>query len=136
MRQSTVEYVNDDYDVELVVREATTADAFRKGALARKFATELGINLGEAGGVKGIELMRVHVATRFLPECISATVEVKNRDKEKTQLKLDLTVDDFLALPEALVMLWQEAMYALNPHWFPKRADESGEAKQPEIDSG
>ena len=37
------------------------------------------------------------------------------------------TFDQFVALPEVLAIQWEEAVYALNPHWLPQADDEKKE---------
>ena len=72
-------------------------------------------------------------AFRALPDCLGATVEIRNLDESKQSLSAELSFDEFLDLPEALIQMWQEATYAVNPHWLPRlrEEDESGEAPEP-----
>lgn len=42
-----------------------------------------------------------------------------------------ISFEDFLELPETLVIDWENAVYELNPHWQSAQANEQGEKKQP-----
>ena len=134
MRERTVVYKDDDYDVEIVVRQAALSAGFRRTALqSREMA-----RLKEKDKVEGAEGYLVQwAAFRTLPDCLCASVEVRNLDKEKTQLSSEMDLDQFLSLPEALVIVWEQAVYECNPHWMPipKEEEKSGEVPEPDDSS-
>lgn len=45
--------------------------------------------------------------------CVCSVAEVENLDP-------DISIDDFLELPDELVLLWEDAAYRANPHWLPQ----------------
>jgi len=47
----------------------------------------------------------------------------------------DFTLEDLMALPDALVQLWYAACMTLNPQWAPEVPDVLGGSKQPETTS-
>ena len=125
MRTRTVVYKDDDYDVELEVCQVSLVQGFRRIALhSRELA-----RLKERG--QEADLMVQWVAIRSLPDCLACT-NIKNLSKDKKQLPTELSLDEFLALPEALVIVWEQAVYECNPHWLPQRKEpEQGEAQEP-----
>ena len=131
MRQHTVVYKDDDYDVEIEVRQTSLSGSYRRVALqSRELAQSK-----ERGNAKGPEdYFTQWVGWRTLPSCLGATVEIRNLDKAKTQLPSEMNLDEFLALPEALVIVWERAVYECNPHWMPvsEEEEESGEAPEPD----
>jgi len=129
MRERTVVYKDDDYDVEIVVRQASVEDSFRRMSLHSREKARLTGREGEE-----FYLPLRWTALRTYPELVSCTAEIKNLDADKKQLSSDLSLDDFLQLPEALVFTWEGATYECNPHLMPQRVqeeDKSGEAEGP-----
>lgn len=51
------------------------------------------------------------------PDLVSATVEAEG-------IPWPLDFETFLGLPDQLVAAWEGAVYALNPHWLPKAAEQ------------
>lgn len=52
-----------------------------------------------------------------------------------------ISFEDFLALPEQVVIPWEDAVYRLNPHWRPdnqtsEEKKESQMTSTPELDNG
>ncbi|NIO10535.1 MAG: hypothetical protein GTO40_22015, partial [Deltaproteobacteria bacterium] len=48
-------------------------------------------------------------------------IEVEVEDEVKVKRPVyDLTFEEWLELPDALVISWENAVYELNPHWLPK----------------
>ena len=134
MRTRTVVYKDDSYDVEIDVRQAALGGGFRRTALrSRELAQSKKRDAPE--GPEGY--LAQWVAFRTLPDCLGATAEIRNLDKEKEQLSSEMNLEEFLALPEALVIVWEQAVYECNPHWMPlpKEEEESGEAPEPDDNS-
>lgn len=134
MRESKVEYSDDSYDVTITVRQASLSDAFKKYALAAKQEAEIQRRDDEGDPVD----FRVRwAARRTLPDLYGATVEIINAKGAKLKLPEEMGIDDFMQLPEALIILWERATYGVNPHWMPRRKDdESGEESEPDKNSG
>jgi hypothetical protein len=133
MRERTVIYKDDSYDVEIVVRQATLRQSFVRTKMYSREKAQMKARDAE---VQSDPLM-MWTAFRALPDCLGATVEIRNLDKEKQQLSTELSFDEFLELPDALIIMWQEAAYECNPHWVGKteKEDESGEAEGPSDNS-
>ena len=129
MRERTLVYKDDDYDVEIVVRQASYGDGFRRYAIISREQARW--KEQEEGGLA--DWNRHWAAFRVLPAFTCATVKIKNLDPEKQQLVSEMDLDVLLDLPEALVILWEKAVFECNPHWVPTPAveDESGEAQEP-----
>ncbi len=118
MREATVEYHDDDYNVQLVVVQCSLERGFRRSALQAENAVFLKKRESEGGA---IEFQERYVAFHTHPECIAATKEIHNLDGAAMQFPdTTITLEDFLKLPEALIVLWEKAVYALNPHWVPE----------------
>jgi hypothetical protein len=56
------------------------------------------------------------------PDLVAAakSIEIDGLDGE-------ITFEQFAALPEALVLQWEQAVYELNPHWLPQETTEKKE---------
>ena len=135
MRTRTVAYKDDGYDVELVVRQMSLGGGFRRLALRSREAARFKERFKEPGEDAANYLQLHWVAHFMLPACLGAT-EIKNLDADKIQVLDEMDLDDFLALPEAMVILWENAVYECNPHWMPRmKEDEQGEAREPGDDS-
>lgn len=144
MRKQVVTYQDDEYDVLITVRAARVKDGIRRSLIINE---QLGTNLGEevdrlaavakkveeekkkkeeetptvtvpplGPGELGIRLLRMYT----YPACVCSVDKVENLDPKKEQLSADISVEDFLELPDALVFIWEEAAYELNPHWVPR----------------
>ena len=133
MKESIVQYSDDNYDVTITVRQASLAAAFKSYALRAKGEAE--ILKREKGGM--IDIYVRHTARRTFPELYGATVEIINGEDANLKLPDEMGLDEFLQLPEALIILWERATYETNPQWMPQRkADESGEVSEPVKNSG
>lgn len=117
---TTVEYIDadmgGDYDLVLEVQQANVL----LGADYHQLCSEMRDQYpapeegDERFAAKQMEwVVRV---TRY-PACITALVDVKSKGK-KTVSK-DMSVDDFLQLPQVLMEVWYEATLKVNPQWSP-----------------
>lgn len=106
MRQEVVDYKDDTYDVLITVRAARVIDGIRRTCIMAE-------QIGEP------------VEAYLYPTCICSVDSIENRDPGKKQLSQYLTAEEFLELPEALVILWEEAAYRANPHWEPRLAPQT-----------
>jgi len=130
VRERTVVYRDDDYDVEFVVRQATTSDGIKRQAL---MAEQWKAMPREA---RARTLVETWMPIRCYPSLMVATITVKNADGAKTKLAVPLPYAEFLELPDALVTLWQGAVFEVNPHWVPEliapKEEKQGEAPEPD----
>lgn len=101
MKTEEVRFEDEDLglDVRLVVSQATVLMGMKRSRIKRE-----GLNAKEEDLDR--HLLRVYT----FPDLIAATVEIEG---------LDLDFEVFLALPDTLVALWEEAVYRLNSHWLP-----------------
>lgn len=132
MRESKVEYSDDDYDVVITVRQASMKSSIKRQVLRGKQAALL--EQREKEGEPAPFHYRYY-ALQTLPQLFGSTVEIVNAKGAKLKLPDEMGIDEFMELPEALVALWEEAALGVNPHWLPKD-DESGEESEPGKGSG
>lgn len=134
MRESKVEYSDDSYDVVITVRQTSLAASFKRQALYVKQAAEI-LKKEKEGGT--VSIYERYAALRTLPELYGATVEIVNAKDAKLKLPEEMGLDDFVQLPEALIILWERATYEVNPQWMTRQVDdESGEESEPDKNSG
>lgn len=123
-----IEYKNDEYDVKLSVRQATVLDGINRSALVSRMFIEIPHD-DEASEV---ERYRRVLLLQTYPACLTATDIESNGTKELTS---NITPEEFLTLPDALVKQWEDTVFRLNPHWVFRRPttaeDISGEASEP-----
>jgi len=125
MKTQIIEYRDDEYDVVITVKQATLADGLRRQAKIAEMVETL--KKEEAQG-ETRSLIERFAILRLFPECTIGTANIENRDANKKQLSTEMSIADFLELPEALVVMWQTAIYACNPQWILKM---EGEAQEP-----
>lgn len=96
-----VEYQDDELNVRLVV---TRVD-IRAGMIRTRLQLQAD---AEPSNDQDVQLLK-----RFTyPDLIAATTEASG-------IPWPLSFDDYLHLPERLGLLWERAVYDLNPHWVP-----------------
>ena len=117
MKQGLVEYKDDDYHVKITVVQCSLAQGFRRNAAHAINAAKMKVRETE-GKAPGFQ--ERYVAFRTHPELVGATTEVQNLEDTKVQLPVEPTLEEFLELPEALILAWERVVYTLNPHWIPE----------------
>lgn len=115
-----IRYIDDEYDVTLVVHKASVQDGIERVVLhdleVDKLSTES--DPGDTPGELIRRAMTQLTRVRHYPDSVTATSEIVNNDPTKPRrIDLPLTVEDYMALPEALTELWLNETYRLNPHW-------------------
>ena len=110
MKQREIVYQEDEWDVHLVVTEATVLHGIVR--------TRLRI---EGRGVEDRDLDSRLLLMYTYPDLIAATVSAEG-------VSWPLEFDDFLALPERLVIQWEQAVYELNAHWLPSAITDEGDS--------
>ena len=134
MRESKVEYSDDDYDVVITVRQSSMASSFKRQVIRGKQAALLEKRQEEG---EAVPPHYHYYALRTLPELFGSAVEIVNAKDAKLKLPDEMDIDEFMELPEALVILWEQATYGVNPHWMATpEDDESGEESEPDKSSG
>ncbi len=153
MRRRTIDYQDDEYDVVVVLGRASVLQGAQRAVI-------LGLQYARFRTVSEddpISLEERAVATITYPACLSCIVSIENREPKKSKLadgvieekpkkavvrkKLveDISLADFLMLPDALVQQWERYAYELNPQWVPQgeaQGDEEGEVKESSSSSG
>lgn len=129
MKEETIEYKNDKLNVVLTVRQATVMDGMNRSVLLAKMYGDT----PDIDSLSDVERLRRMLLVRTYPACLAVT-SVINRGEDA--ILMDMTPEQFLTLPDALVMQWEDAVFRLNPHWVIRRRtsqedDEEGEAKEP-----
>jgi hypothetical protein len=135
MRRGLVTYHDDDFNVEIVVRQCTYGEAFRRGAVYA--ASSALVEKWEKDG-RQVDIVTQYAAKRVYPCVIAATVEIRNLEGAKTELRAEISFEEFLTLPDGLVGVWEQMVYKMNPHWIQRTEPEpeseeakQGEAKEP-----
>ncbi len=109
MLTETVEYREGDWDIEVVVSEATVLmGTMRMRLMIEGFEQEDGDSL---------DLRLLH---RFVyPVCVAGTIDAEGIPWplafEDTEAELD-----FVRLPDLFARNWEAAVLRLNPHWKPQ----------------
>ena len=56
------------------------------------------------------------------PDLVVASIKGEIEVEGEVKLVSDLTFEEWLELPEALVISWEKLVYELNPHWLPAKS--------------
>jgi len=133
MRQEQFHYKDDDYDVAITVRQADVrAGVLRSTILGEQFRAFR--KAEEEHPDQPPNIIERAIATLTYPACIAAVLKIENTDLNKpAKLQLPLTLEQFMALPDALAYLWEEAALHVNPHWAPRAP--AGEGKEPSTET-
>lgn len=73
---------------------------------------------------------RAFLAVVTYPDLMAVSSGKITVDQETIEVPKDLDFERFLILPGELEGQWEEAVYALNPHFLPRAADEEAEKKR------
>lgn len=106
--QRVVEYDQGGVKARLVVAQATVRMGIERQAMqeaARRHRDE----------TPRIGLLRLLTWS----DLVASTVEGEIVIGEETRPIRDFTFDEWLELPETLAIAWENAVYAMNPHWLP-----------------
>lgn len=63
------------------------------------------------------------------PDCLACSTGSIVIEETLVPVK-ELTFEQYMALPDQVTEAWMEAVYTANPHWMPKRRDESAKLEQ------
>ena len=102
-KQKTLAYTLDDVEVTITVVRASAKLGIDRYLLASKGNKE-----NESEESEALKILRL----MLYPDLTVTT-------KEVTGIKFPLTFEEFIELPEELINLWAEAVYACNPTWRP-----------------
>lgn len=129
LKTREVVWENDRVIVTLVVKEASTYVGIRRARLMSDVQ-----NLASWKDEKmSIEerVVRQITYTACAAALVSANVAPKDGitldDSEK--ITTEISVEEFLNLPESLVVRWNDAVLAVNPHWQSSKSDEGDSRK-------
>lgn len=128
MKEETIEYKDGALNIVLTVRQATVLDGMTRSVrVAQMYAKPL-----EGEDVSDVERMQRLMLIQAYPACLTVT-SVVNRGEDA--ISMDMTPEEFLALPDILVIQWEEVVFRLNPHWVVKRRSQAeedlGEVSEP-----
>ena len=142
MRTSEIQYKDDDYEVVIVVRQASVMQGMHRTELVVAGEKQLYVdhpelvdvgNLSAENRVK-LNILRMYYQHTF-PACIAATTSIVCAEDTTLLILSQLTMTEFLELPEAMVDVWVTAVFTDNPHWMPTivepKATDPGEEKEP-----
>jgi len=129
MRKAVIVYDDDDFHVKITLSQATGLMGIRRTVLSGQEADKpfsLSANVQE-------RIDRIYRTVTY-PACLASVVSIDYPEKSMG-LPEDMSADDFMHLPEALIVLWEKAALELNPHWVPEfmktKEAELGESKEP-----
>lgn len=136
MRTRTVEYENGETTYRIVVTEATALVGMKRTILrgaAQSFIaglrSEADVGEGEAADKVARSALDVSalsiLAVVVYPALLSAASEMEGIDA-------GISVEEFAALPDALMDAWEAATYELNPHWLPQPEPEDDDEAEVE----
>jgi len=130
-KTSTVRYEDDSFAVTIKVKQATVLDALVQSALEHSMEVRT-VEALLPETVRSLTGLIWWVQTAYCA-CRSLTVSVEN-DEGKEKLSADLSMKEFLEIPEALQNVWWTAIIRLNPQIMPtpvtpKTAETVDEAK-------
>jgi len=128
MRSEKVVY-NDgaEYDVVIVVHQATVLDGMRRAILEIEASAE-SLDLVEE---KHAGYLR-YMVSEVYPSCMASTESIENGEGATKKLSKEMSFAEFADLPDALFQQWQKVVYELNPHWLYRRPEtKEGEEKEP-----
>ena len=126
-------YVDPNFDITVVARQATALDGMRRAALIGQVTGEAQQQREGDDAEALLEgFVRYHMGMVWTA-CRATLHEVIVNDEAKPgRIVKNMTLDQFAALPDPLVQMWEAASLRLNPHWAPKMPDEdAGGSKQP-----
>jgi hypothetical protein len=119
VEQKTIAGQLGDQEVRIVVQAATVLSGMRRAILADRVSTELD---ARGLGSSSLDVAVLLVARFTYPDLLAAVVESEGINTD------DMSLDDFLNLPQALVDAWLVAVYELCPHWSPRSLHSEAEA--------
>ena len=132
MTQKVLTYKDENYNVDITVRQATVADGIHRSVLVAQMYTLPAVTDTKLASESRItRLLLLHT----YPACLSVST-FKHRKSVK-KLEEDMSTDAFLALPDVMVFQWEQIVFELNPHWDIQRAakesveETKGEALEP-----
>lgn len=124
-----IAYQDADLRVQLVVGAASVLAGMKRALLIGRAEAYLKEVSPSSTGQAVAAAARTLIARTLYPDCLAAVVTAEGLDVE-------MDVAAFLQLPEGLTDAWQNAVYALNPHWYPFRReadeDKADEKKAPD----
>jgi hypothetical protein len=110
LQKIEIVYKDQYYDVTLTVKQGTFADGIRRAALQGESLL--------AGPIEGmLENLSVLITQWIRPSCLAGLASVENRGEH--EIKPEPTLEEFMEYPDALIELWQNTVWELNPHWSP-----------------
>lgn len=113
MKTKEIQFEQDGFKASVVVAEANVLRGTKRTRLRID-----GSNSEEKDRDRQIVRLFIY------PDLLAAAVTIDINGAEG-----DPPFDDFLNLPELLVAQWEDAVYALNPHWLPNEDTEKKESK-------
>ena len=117
-------YEDETSVVHLVVRAATALDGMQRALLQGRAAAYIAaLDDEDTGEIAGTA--RRLLANFLYPDLLAVVTGADGLDVE-------MDVATFLDLPEGLTDAWQNAVYELNPHWYPFRREDEDETEADE----
>ena len=119
-------YQDEELTVRLVLGAASVLAGMKRAILSGRATAFLESQESQAAGTASVAATaRNLIAQTLYPDCLAAIVEAEGLDAE-------MDVAAFLQLPEELTDTWQNAVYDLNPHWYPFRRNAEDEEQADE----
>jgi hypothetical protein len=132
----TIEFKDEEYDVKIVIRRATIFDGILRASLQVHVGRELEGRPDKEGEVPELRLTLSLYSRYVYPACMSCIETLENNPEALKSMGANLSLDEFLGLPEPLVVAWEREVFKLNPSWEypfrrgPEEADR-GEEEEP-----
>ncbi len=123
MKEVTVNYLDDDLDLTITLKEANGHSGIRFSTLQTEASSEVSEGDGPAQRVEW------NVKCWTYPTCMASTDKVTGKGSEKVNERMSLK--DFLDLPWNLIRIWLEGSTEVNPAfsplWRPRKKNENPE---------
>jgi hypothetical protein len=133
MKTQKVLYKDEEYDLELTVRQATVADGMERSVRLAQLHGSRATKAQDTAKLQENLKDRMHylLLLQMYPACMAVT-DIVSRGSIK--VTAEMSPEEFMQLPDKLVVDWERVVFALNEHWVMRRSEESdekGEGKEP-----
>ncbi len=129
-KQQVIEFADGEIDVKITLRSATVRDGLRRVAY-RQEGEDL-LKVEKAKEVTTTLESRLLLSETWLslivwPCCMACVAGIDNKPDSTRKILVPMDLEDFMNLPEALAIAWENGAFEMNPHWTPPSRDTEGE---------
>lgn len=118
----TIHYAGEGLLVQLTIQKANYQQGLRRTLLIQQILKDPSI----IAVSEEVDQVRSIMGMLFYPSMIASVVQHDGFEH------WPITLDEFMDLPEELMIQWEEATYELNPSWRPPNSDEEDQEVEKE----